>query len=74
MIKRLDVLENVKNTQTSGRLASLLGNCSKITINPVILDITKGYRIPLLDLEYFEVSLPPSISMTREETIIRPRN
>ena len=26
---------------------------SKITSNPVILEIAKGYRIPLLDLEYF---------------------
>ena len=62
------------NAPIARRLALFIENWTKITSNPVILETVKGYQIPFLESETFQVSaalsLPPSLSMSLEGILL----
>ena len=69
VIKRLLYVENLENIQPAGRYQYFLKNWGKLTNNPLILELVKGYQIPFLS-EPSQTAPPSSISMSQEETAI----
>ena len=68
-------MEKLKNTLTSERLALFIGNWSKITSNPLILDILKGYiKYQLWSRNLFKYHLLHHFHCLRGDNVSRSRH
>ena len=67
VIKKLLHVENMQNFQPAKHLRHFLKNWEKLTKDPFILELVKGYQILFLS-EPFQTAPPRSISMSQEET------
>ena len=59
----------MQNFRPAGRLQYFLKNWEKLTNDPFILELVKGYQIPFLS-EPSQTAPPSSTSMSQEETAI----
>ena len=69
VIKRLVYVGNMQNFQPAGCFQYFLKNWGKLTNDPFILELVKGYQIPFLS-EPSQMEPPSLILMSQEETAI----